>query len=71
MDERQKRIGQVESKVNGLFTKINKMQEDISIIKNAVVELNLKVPRRQKGYLWNSWADGDQDEVIRDFNLKK
>ena len=70
MDERARKLGQIEAKINSLFQKVNKIQDDISIIKDCVVEVNLKVPRRQKGYLWNSWADEDQDEVIRNFSLK-
>lgn len=71
MEDRGKRIGQLEQKMNALHSKVNKIQEDVLFIKQSIIELNLKVPRRTKGYLWNSWDDSGQDEAIRNFNLKK
>lgn len=71
MDERQKRIGQLENKMNNLSSKMNKIQEDVVYIKQCVTELNLKVPRRTKGWFTNGWDDSGHEEAIRNFNLKK
>mgnify|MGYP003128524607 CR=1 FL=1 len=54
-----------------MTSKINKMSEDMAQIKQLVTELNLKVPRRTKGWLFNTWDDSAQDEAIRNFNLKQ
>ena len=71
MDDRQKRIGQIENKVNNLSSKVNKIQEDVIYIKQCVTELNLKVPRRTKGWFSNGWDDSAHEEAIRNFNLNK
>jgi len=71
MEEKGKRMNQLENKVNSLHSKLNKINEDLTYIKEHITELNLKVPRRTKGWFSSGWDDAGQEEEIRNYKLKK
>lgn len=71
MEEKGKKINQLEQKLNSLHQKLNKQAEDIIYIKDTITEINLKLPRRTKGWFSNGWDDAGHEEEIRNFKLKK
>ena len=76
--DREKKLGILENKINLCLKSINELKgvttsllEDIQLLKKNVIELNYKVPERQRGWLYDTWKSPpvkptkiDYDKVI-------
>jgi len=76
MDEqKQKKLGVLENKINNCLKNISElkavnmsMYEDIQLIKRNIIELNYKVPERQKGWLYDSWKSPPEKPMKVDYD---
>ena len=63
-----KPIVELNKKVFSLHQRFDKLEKEIELIKNNILELNYKVPERKRGYLWDSWDVPKEKPMVTDWN---
>ncbi len=73
--DREKKLGILENKINLCLKNINELKgvttsllEDIQFLKKNVIELNYKVPERQKGWLYDTWKSPPEKPMKVDYD---
>ena len=60
-NEKQKKLGLLENKLNLCLKNVNEMKsiisdmrDDIKSIKKNIIDIDYKIPERKRGYLWDT-----------------
>ena len=67
-EQDKKPIVELNKKVHSLHQRFDKLEKEIDLIKNTILELNYKVPERKRGWFYDTWDTPKEKPMVADWN---